>query len=93
MNNWEQLNINKSTYYKYLKLGMPKDFADAQDWIALRAGLAQSGSGKIEVGGRTYTAKDLVDLRGKLLEGQAENIALKNKIESLNVAERERQTC
>ena len=86
---YELLNIQKATYYKYLKLGMPETLEEAKEWITLRAGLALQGSGKIEIGGKTFTAKDLVDLRGKLLEGQAENIVLKNRIEKLNIDERE----
>lgn len=86
---YEALNIQKATYYKYLKLGMPETIEEAKEWITLRAGLALQGSGKIEIAGKTFTAKELVDLRGKLLEGQAENIVLKNRIEKLNIDERE----
>lgn len=86
---WEVLDIHKTTYYKYKKLGMPDEFEEAKKWMQLRNGMAQQGSGKIEIGGRVFTAQNLIDLRGKLLEGQAENVSLKNKIEKLNVAERE----
>ena len=47
------------------------------------------GNGLITIGGHTYTAQDLLDLRGKLLENQTENLSLKNRIEELNLAERE----
>jgi len=86
---WEVLDIHKTTYYKYIKLGMPEDYEEAKKWMQLRHGMAQQGSGKIEIGGKTFTAQNLIDLRGKLLEGQAENVALKNRIENLNVQERE----
>jgi hypothetical protein len=86
---WEVLDIHKTTYYKYKKLGMPDEFEEAKKWMQLRNGMAQQGSGKIEIGGRTFTAQNLIDLRGKLLEGQAENVSLKNRIENLNVQERE----
>lgn len=86
---WDDLNIHKTTYYKYKKIGMPDDLSEAKNWIELRAGLAEQGSGKIEIGGRTYDAKDLIDLRGRVLEEQANNLVLKNRIEKLNVDERE----
>lgn len=86
---WEDLGIHRVTWYKYIKMGMPENKEDAQEWLRLRAGLARQGSGKIEVGGRTFEAQDLIDLRGKVLEGQATNLTLKNRIEKLNVEERE----
>ena len=86
---WEQLAISKSTYYKYLGLGMPDDIAEAKGWLEVRAGLAQQGSGKIQIGGQTFTAKDLIDLRGKVLQAQEKNLTLKNRLEALNVSERE----
>ena len=86
---WQELNIKRSTYYKYVKQGMPETLEDAKDWLQVRAGLARQGSGKIEIGGKTFTAQDLIDLRGKLLEGQSENIMLKNRIERLHVEEKE----
>jgi|13_taG_2_1085334.scaffolds.fasta_scaffold187673_1 hypothetical protein len=86
---WEELAINKSSYYKYLSLGMPKEMAEAKAWIEVRAGLAQQGSGKIQVGGQTFSAKDLIDLRGKVLQAQEQNLQFKNRLEALNVAERE----
>lgn len=86
---WEVLDIHKTTYYKYVKLGMPETFEEAREWMRLRNGMAQQGSGKIEIGGREFEAQDLIDLRGKVMEAQAENIALKNRIEKLNVLEKE----
>jgi len=86
---WEELGISRSAFFKYKKLGMPERAQEAEEWLQVRAGLASKGSGKIEVGGRTFEAKDLIDLRGKVLEGQAENILLKNRIEKLNLDERE----
>lgn len=86
---WEVLDIHKTTYYKYKKLGMPEPFEEAKEWIRLRSGMAQQGSGKIEIGGRTFESQDLIDLRGKLMEEQAQNISLKNRIDKLNVLERE----
>ena len=68
---------------------MPEPIEDAKEWLQVRSGLAKQGSGKIEIGGRTFKEQDLIDLRGQLMEGQAENIALKNRIDRLNVAERE----
>ena len=86
---WEELDISRSAFFKYKKLGMPEPIEDAKEWLQVRSGLAKQGSGKIEIGGRTFKAQDLIDLRGQLMEGQAENIALKNRIDRLNVAERE----
>lgn len=86
---WEQLSIHKTSYYKYLKMGMPEVIEEAKEWLQLRAGLQRQGSGKIEVGGREFEAQDLIDLRGKVLKGQADNLMLKNRIEKLNVEERE----
>lgn len=86
---WDQLGIHKTSYYKYLKMGMPEVLEEAKEWIQLRAGLQRQGSGKIEVGGREFEAQDLIDLRGKVLKGQADNLMLKNRIEKLNVEERE----
>ena len=86
---WEVLDISRSAFFKYKKLGMPEQTDDAKEWLQVRAGLAKQGSGKIEIGGKTFQAQDLIDLKGQLMEGQAENIALKNRIEKLNVLERE----
>lgn len=86
---WEVLNIHKTTYYKYIKLGMPEQYEEAKEWMQLRNGLARQGSGKIEIGGRSFSAQDLIDIRGKLMEEQAQNVSLKNRIEKLNVLERE----
>jgi len=86
---WEVLDISRSAFFKYKKLGMPEQTDEAKDWLQVRAGLAKQGSGKIEIGGKTFHAQDLIDLKGQLMEGQAENIALKNRIEKLNVLERE----
>lgn len=90
---WEKLGIHRVTFYKYVKQGMPEDYNGATDWMQVRAGLAKQGSGKIEIGGRTFTAQDLIDLRAKVMEGQATNLDLKNRIEKLNVAEREGTLC
>jgi hypothetical protein len=86
---WEVLDISRSAFFKYKKLGMPEQTEEAKEWLQVRAGLAKQGSGKIEIGGKTFEAQDLIDLKGQLMEGQAENIALKNRIEKLNVLERE----
>ena len=86
---WEVLDISKSAFYKFKKLGMPEETEQAKEWLQLRSGLASQGSGKIEIGGRTFEAQDLIDLKGKVMEAQAENLALKNRVERLNVAERE----
>lgn len=86
---WEVLDISRSAFFKYKKLGMPEQTEEAKEWLQIRAGLAKQGSGKIEIGGKTFEAQDLIDLKGQLMEGQAENIALKNRIEKLNVLERE----
>lgn len=86
---WELLDLAKATYYKYLKLGMPETLTEARKWIQLRNGMAKQGSGKIEIGGRTFEAQDLIDLRGKVMEAHAENLSLKNRIEKLNVLEKE----
>lgn len=86
---WDTLGIHKTSYYKYLKMGMPEVIEEAKDWIQCRAGLQRQGSGKIEIGGREFEASDLIDLRGKVLKGQADNLLLKNRIEKLNVEERE----
>jgi len=86
---WEVLDISRSAFFKYKKLGMPEQTEGAREWLQIRAGLAKQGSGKIEIGGKTFHAQDLIDLRGQLMEGQAENIFLKNRIEKLNVLERE----
>jgi hypothetical protein len=86
---WDELGISRSAFFKYKKIGMPETLEDAKEWLQVRAGLAKQGSGKIEIGGKTFTAQDLIDLRGKLLEGQSENIMLKNRIERLHVEEKE----
>jgi len=64
----EELELPHRTFYEYLKLGMPKDFELAKQWIQERSAMGEKGSGKIVVGGRTYTASDLIDLKGKNLE-------------------------
>ena len=86
---WEKLQIQRSTYYKFKKLGMPEDTTKAKAWINERQAMATTGSGKIVVGGKTYTAQDLLDLRGKVMTAQAENLNLKNRMEKLNLEERE----
>ena len=68
---------------------MPAVVEEAKEWMQVRAGLQRQGSGKIEIGGRSFEAGDLIDLRGKVLQGQADNLMLKNRIERLNVEERE----
>jgi hypothetical protein len=86
---WDDLGINKSSYYKYLNLGMPQEMAEAKAWIEIRVGLTQQGAGKIQIGGQVFTAKDLIDLRGKVMQAQEQNLQYKNRLEALNVAERE----
>lgn len=90
---WEELGIHRTSFYKYKKLGMPEILEDAKAWLQTRAGLAQQGSGKIEIAGKTYQAQDLIDLRAKVMEAQATNLDLKNRLEKLNVAEREGKLC
>lgn len=88
---WKALGIARSTYYKFISLGMPKDKAKAKDWLALRQNLQPAGreAEGVMVHGKRYTAQDIIDLRANLLEGQTENVNLKNRIERLNVLERE----
>lgn len=64
----ELLELPHRTFYEYVKLGMPKDYELAIQWIQERAGMGEQGSGKIVVGGRVYTKEDLIDLKGKNLE-------------------------
>jgi hypothetical protein len=90
---WELLEIHRTSFYKYKKLGMPEIIEDAKVWLQTRAGLAQQGSGKISIGGKEYTAQDLLDLRGEVMRAQADNLHLKNQMEKLNVAEREGKLC
>jgi len=88
----EKHGLIKSTYYKFLKLGMPTDLEAGKKWREERESLQPGvigGKGEITIGGRTYNAQDLMDLRGKVMEGQATNLDLKNRIEALNLAEKE----
>lgn len=86
---WEKAGLKKAVFYKYKKQGMPDDPTEAQKWLAEKQAMQTQGNGMITIGGKTYTAQDLIDLRGKLLENQTENLSLKNRIEELNLAERE----
>lgn len=88
---WDELGIARSTYFKFKKLGMPEEVTKAKDWLALRQNLQPAGreAEGVMVHGKRYTAQDIIDLRANLLEGQTENINLKNRIERLNVLERE----
>ena len=88
---WDELGIARSTYFKFKKLGMPKQVTKAKEWLALRQNLQPAGreAEGLMVHGKRYTAQDIIDLRANLLEGQTENINLKNRIERLNVLERE----
>jgi phage terminase Nu1 subunit (DNA packaging protein) len=90
-NIWDELGIARSTYFKFKKLGMPEDLDKAKDWLALRQNLQPAGreAEGVMVHGKRYTAQDIIDLRASLLEGQTENVNLKNRIERLNVLERE----
>lgn len=92
-NIWDELGIARSTYFKFKKLGMPEEVTKAKDWLALRQNLQPVGreAEGVMVHGKRYTAQDIIDLRANLLEGQAENVNLKNRIERLNVLEREGQ--
>lgn len=86
---WDKAGLKKAVFYKYKKQGMPDDPAEAEKWLAEKQAMHTQGKGMITIGGNTYTAQDLIDLRGKLLENQSENLSLKNRIEELNLAERE----
>ena len=86
MKNWEELNIKRSTYYKYLKQGMPKQTEQAKDWIADRHGLMTSGSNEIIISGKKYDATDLIDLRGQVMQAQVEHLSLKNKIKTYELS-------
>jgi len=86
MKHWEELNIARATYYKYLKQGMPKDTQQATDWIAQRHGLMTSGSNEIIISGKKYDATDLIDLRGQVMEAQVEHLNLKNKIKKFELS-------
>lgn len=86
---WEKVGLKKAVFYKYKKQGMPDAPTEAVKWIAEKQAMQTQGKGMITIGGNTYTAQDLIDLRGKLLENQSENLSLKNRIEELNLAERE----
>ena len=90
-NIWDELGIARSTYFKFKKLGMPEEVTKAKDWLALRQNLQPVGreAEGVMVHGKRYTAQDIIDLRANLLEGQAENVNLKNRIERLDVLERE----
>ena len=90
-NIWDELGIARSTYFKFKKLGMPEEVPKAKDWLALRQNLQPVGreAEGLMVHGKRYTAQDIIDLRANLLEGQTENVNLKNRIERLNVLERE----
>ena len=92
-NIWDELGIARSTFFKFKKLGMPEEMTKAKDWLALRQNLQPAGreADGVMVHGKRYTAQDIIDLRANLLEGQAENVNLKNRIERLNVLEREGQ--
>lgn len=84
---YEELKINKSTFYKYKELGMPLEIEAAKDWIQERQAFAKGGS-QIVIGGKSFTAADLLDLRGQVMEQQKLNLQLKNKLEELNLAEK-----
>ena len=84
---YELLGIKKATFYKYKKLGMPEG-EEAKEWIQERQAFAEGGS-QIVVGGKSFTAADLMDLRGQVMQQQKLNLELKNRLERLNVDERE----
>lgn len=85
---WELLGIKRSTYFKYRKLGLPEDIDEAKDWIRGRVALTERGGNSVMVDGKTYTGKDLIDLKGRLLSQQVENLELKNRLERHKLEER-----
>lgn len=85
---WEQLDISRRSWYAYKKDGCPENLERARAWITERQALTEK-SNRIIVGGKSFTAADLLDLKGQVMEEQRQNLKLKNRIEELNVAERE----
>jgi hypothetical protein len=82
------LELPHRTFYEYLKLGMPKDFDLATEWIQERSGMGEKGSGKIVVGGRVYTKEDLIDLKGKNLELTAKEKQAKIDLNEFELAKK-----
>jgi ACT domain-containing protein len=87
---WEKLGIQRSTFYKYKKLGLPDDMEEAKEWIRSRVGLTDKGGNSVIVDGKSFTGKDLIDLKGRLLSQQVENLELRNQIERHRLREREK---
>ena len=85
---WDKLGIKRRTYFKYKELGMPENLELAKDWIKNRQAISNQG-GQIIIGGKTFTADDLLELRGKVMLEQKTNLELKNKVQQLKVDEKE----
>ena len=87
---WEILGIQRSTFYKYKKLGLPDEVDKAKEWIRGRGALTEKGGNSVMVDGKKFTGKDLIDLKGRLLSQQVENLELRNQIQRHRLREREK---
>ena len=88
---WDELGIKRSTFYKYKQLGLPEQIDKAKEWIRDRVAMTEKGGNSVCVDGKTYTGKDLIDLKGRLLSEQVENLELKNRLERHKLQERKKR--
>jgi len=88
---WDELGIKRSTFYKYKKLGLPEQIDKAREWIRNRVAMTGKGGNSVCVDGKTYTGKDLIDLKGRLLSVQVKNLELRNLLERHKLEERKKK--
>jgi hypothetical protein len=87
------LDISLRNLHKMRKIeGAPAESRDSgewADWIASREAAGGHGTGRITLGGKTFTAADIMDLKGHLVKAQGEGEVLKNKIREFDLRVKE----
>ena len=85
----EELEIGRTTFHKYIHLGMPNPkegatMEDARNWIETRNALS-SDSPHVMANGLRFTKEQIMDLKGSLLLEQTNRTKLQAKLDEIKI--------
>ena len=77
-----------SRWRKEKKAPKGKSLKQWRAFIKEREAINQKGSGKVTIGGATFSAADVIDLKAKLVKEQGEGQAIRNKLNTLELKQK-----
>ena len=86
-----QLGINSVTLSRWRKeknAPKGKSLSEWKEFARRREAINKQGSGKLTIGGKSFTAADVIDLKARLVKEQGEGQNIRNQLNTLELREK-----